>query len=207
MTTETLLRKWAALMDWATVDDVEEFRHAKAGTFGHRMGTNYRLDNGLWKWEQTTDWAYDTNLITNLGLNAYLDYTLAENLPSPWAWYVSINKTTTDVAAGDTYATRGFTEIAASDVSETVRQGWTAGSVSSQSISNSSAATYTADTTVTAYGAILVGGNASGITTIGDTGATDGLLFSGADFATSKAMSSSDTIDITYTFTMADDGA
>jgi hypothetical protein len=155
--------------------------------------------------EQTSEHDRVHNIVTNQGLDHFLDVTLSAATQIT-TWYVAAVKTNTSAAAGMTYASPTYTEIAGSDVTETVRQAWTDGGVSSQSVSNSaSPATYTADTTVTLYGASQVGGGTAA-TTIANT-AGGGTLHSYALFGSSKAMTATDTIDITVTKTAADDGA
>lgn len=149
--------------------------------------------------------ARSRNIVTNQGLDHLLTVALAGGTQIT-AWKVALFKTNTTPLATHTYAAPGYTEIAGSDVTEASRQAWTAGSVSSQSVDNSgSAAVYTADATVAIYGAALVGGG-TGAATIADT-AGGGTLYASSQFAASKALTASDIITVTYTFTQADDGA
>lgn len=186
MTTQELARKWGK-----SVDELEALRA--------RLGREFCVSvNG-------EPVARSHNIVTNQGLDHILSVTLAGGTQIT-AWKVALFKTNTTPLASHTYASPGYTEIAGSDVAEASRQAWTAGSVSSQSVDNSaSAATYTADATVTVYGAALVGGG-SAAATIADT-AGGGTLYASSLFSASKALTASDTITVTYTFTQADDGA
>lgn len=142
------------------------------------------------------------NIVTNEGLADVLDVVLDADTQIT-TWYVTMASTNTTAAATMTAAVPVFTEIDATDVTETVRQAWSGGSVTgttTASIDNSaSPATYTCDTAgFTAYGAALIGGGTSAF------GNTAGVLYSYSLFASAKAMSSTDTIDVTYTFTATD---
>jgi hypothetical protein len=154
--------------------------------------------------EQTSETEHVHNIVTNQGLDHFLDIELSGGTQIT-AWKVAVFKTNTTPLATHTYASPGYTEIAASDVTETVRQAWTDGGVSSQSVDNSGApATYTADTTVELFGASMVGGGTAA-TTIANT-AGGGTLSASSLFGSSKPMTATDTIDVTYTRTAADDG-
>jgi len=180
---------------------IEEWREDIGGVFGNRMGVKYRRDDGKLLWEPTSEWEFSHNIVTNEGLDYVLDATLS-NGTAIGTWYVAAVKTDTTAAASQTYATPVYTEIAGSDVSETVREGFGDNAVSSQSIANGTVAQYTAATTVTLFGASLVGGGTAA-STIANT-AGGGTLFAYSKFASSKAMTSSDTIDITYTINASD---
>lgn len=150
------------------------------------------------------DWGFSPNIVTNEGLNSILDVGLSGGTQIT-AWKVALVKSNTSAAAGMTYATPVYTEIAGSDVDEASRQAWTDGGVSSQSVDNvGNEAVYTAAGSFTGYGAAIVGGG-SGAATIADA-AGGGTLYSYSLFSASKALTASDTITITYTLTSADDG-
>ena len=147
----------------------------------------------------TSEHELSPNLVTNEGIAHVLSSTLDAGTQIT-TWYVTLSSTNTAEAATMTAATPVFTEIDATDVTETIRQTWTGGSVTgttTASIDNSAAvATYTCDATgYTAYAAALIGGGTSAF------GNTAGTLYSYSLFASSKTMSSTDTIDVTYTFT------
>lgn len=221
MQTSELIRKHADLagellgLDLSTPAKVEELRHRWGGHFGV---THYRRTR---HWDEAAaelgiaeanrvarEQVSETELIHNIVVNEGLDYGLDVALSGGTQivaadWKVALVKTDTTAAATQTYATPVYTEIAATDVTETVRQDWTDAGVSGQSADNSaSPATYTADATFTAFGASIVGGG-TGEATIADT-AGGGTMWCYSKFGTSKAMVATDTIDITYTLTAAD---
>lgn len=137
-----------------------------------------------------------TNRIVNVGLDDYLDkYWKGSTYTA--AHYVGLTDSTPTDAAGDTMSSHaGWTEVTA--YSEGARQTLTLGSVSSQSVDNSAS---TAD--YTASGSTTVGG--AFITTDSTKSGTSGTLitvgaFSGGD----KSLTTSDTLSVTATLTMAD---
>lgn len=197
MKTYDLQKKWDL-----TSTEVEALRHAYGHEFGVQLGTNYKRDDGQLLWEPTSDWEFTHNIVTNEGLDHALESVL-DAATQITTWYVTASSSNTSAAAGMTYASPTYTEITSAQVDESTRQAWTGGTVSSQSIDNSaSAARYTASGSLTLYGASLVGGG-SAPSTLENT-AGGGTLFAYSLFASSKAMSASDTIDITYTFTASD---
>lgn len=141
------------------------------------------------------------NIVTNEGLNDILTkYFKAGTGPT---WYVVPIDHTAAPAAGDTYTnTMSDANKEFVGYSETVRQEWVDGAVSSQSISNSgSVAAFSITASGTLYGAALVD-------TITKGSAASGVLYSRVNFTGgSRAVSNGDTVQITYTFGSADDGA
>jgi len=203
MRTIDLQRKWDL-----TAAEVEAIREKHSGTFGARTGRTFTRGRGKLIWEPTSEWETVPNIVTNQGLDTILDVMFSGGSQIAAAnWVVIAFKSDTTPAAGTTYATPVFTEITGSDVSETVREAWTDGGVSSQSVDNSGAvATYTAAGALTLYGAAIAGAPSAAPTTFGDTAASNAIIYAAAKFATSKVLASSDTIDITYTLNAADDG-
>jgi hypothetical protein len=169
---------------------------------GWRAGAKIR---GIWRVEcrapdKRLKWVEDfENLVVNVGLDHLLDVTLSAATQVA-TWYLSlINGASPTIAAGDTMASHaGWTEN--QNYSEAVRQTWIDGGVSGQSVSNSaSPATFTCNTDgQTIGGAFLTSGNAKGGTT--------GTLYAAGTFASAKSLDTNDTLDVTATFTMADDG-
>lgn len=143
------------------------------------------------------------NVVTDEGLDYLLDVGLSGGTAIT-AWYVILKDNTGDPVDGtETYATPVFTEITA--YSEGTRPAWTEAGVSSQSITNSaSPASFSINGTTTVYGAGLVGGG-SAPTTKGNT-AGGGKLYCVANFTTEKSLNNGDTLEVTYTATLADDG-
>jgi hypothetical protein len=86
------------------------------------------------------------------------------------------------------------------DYSQANRVAWTGGSVASQSIDNSaSPASFTINQDATViYGAFLTSNNTKGGST--------GTLWSAGDFASSKSLDNGEILEITITYTSADDG-
>lgn len=139
-------------------------------------------------------WVEDvSNLVVNAGLNDLLDkYFKGSGYTA--AWYVGLKGTGT-VAAGDTLASHaGWTEI--TDYADD-RKALTLGSVSGQSVSNSgSPASFAINDSATVAGAFIATA-ASG---------TSGVLYGAANFGSSRAVESGDTLNVTVSLTAADAG-
>jgi len=151
-----------------------------------------RQKDGSIKWIEEVD-----NIIVNVGLDHCLDIIL-DGGSQITTWYVGIKATGAPVAADTMPSHAGWTEI--TDYSQSVRQTWTGGTVSSQSIDNSaSPASFTInqDSTVI-FGAFLTSSNTKSGTT--------GTLWSAGDFASSKSLDNGEILEITITYTSADDG-
>ena len=159
-----------------------------------RIGGIFRVvckgPDGLVRWAEETH-----NLVTNEGLDHLLDVGFHGATPvSPW--YVGL-KGSGSVAAADTLPSHaGWTENANYDGS---RKEFVEAAASGQSLDNSgSPATFAINAdSQTIAGAFLCSA-ASG---------TSGTLFCAADFASSKSADDGDTLEVTYTLTLADDGA
>lgn len=142
----------------------------------------YDKDGNL-KWDETFP-----NLVVTAGRNKYLDATLKTGLTSP-TWYVGLKNTTAAVAA-DTMGSKGFTELA--PYSQATRPAYTTGTISAGSVDNSAAkAVFSITGSQTVFGAFLVDNNTKG-------GATGTLLGAG-NFASSRAVLSGDTLNVTIT--------
>jgi hypothetical protein len=171
----------------------------KTGLRGRaRPGGYYNIvcrdSKGNIKWEEEIH-----NLIVNEGLDHLLDVTLS-GATQITTWYIGLTDGTPTVAAGDTMSSHtGWAEVTAYD--ESVRQTWTEAGVSSQSITNSaSVATFTCSTNSTTVGGAFLASNST-------KSGTTGILYSAGAFSGGdKSLDDGDTIDITATFTMADDG-
>lgn len=142
-------------------------------------------------------WVEDfTNIVVNAGLDYLLDAGL-DGGTQITTWYLGLKGTGTPVAADTMSSHASWTEDQNYD--ESVRQTWTGGTVSSQSIDNSAAkASFAMNATTTIHGAFL--------TSISTKGGTTGTLYSAGDFSSSRAVESGDTLEVTSTYTMADDG-
>lgn len=156
-----------------------------------KLRQRYRVEcvrNGKAIWVEEFD-----NLVTTAGKNKYLDATLKTGLSSP-AWYIFLKGTGT-VAAADTMASHsGWSED--TTYSNANRPAWTPGTVSSGSVDNSGTpAAFTINGSTTIYGAGLVDNNTKGGTT--------GTLLGAADFASSRAVISGDTLNVTVTCSLS----
>ena len=150
-----------------------------------------RKADGSLKWEDTI-----SNLVTNEGLNHLLDVTLSAATQIT-TWYVGLISGTPTVDATDVMNSHsGWTEVVAYD--ESVRQTWTDGGVSSQSVSNSaSVATITCSTNSTTVGGAF-------LTSVSTKSGTTGVLYSaGAFTGGNKSLDDGDTLEVTATYTMA----
>jgi len=151
--------------------------------------------NGQLKWRESVH-----NLVTNEGLDHFLDVVLS-GATQITAWYVVLFEDDHTPAAGNTYATPGYTESEAYDGA--TRPAWTEAGVSSQSITNSaSKASFTIDASKTIYGGALVGGG-SDANTKGDA-AGGGTLLCLSAFSSGKPVEDDDVVKITITATMSD---
>ena len=136
------------------------------------------------------------NLITTQGLNHMLDSTLnaATQLTT---WYM-IPYTTGTIGAGSTYAVPVVVE--STNYDEAARPEWTEGAAAAGVITNGTAVVMTWNGTDTVNGIELVS-----FATKSDTAQAGARLFSqGAFTGGAKAMTSGDTLNITYTVTLTD---
>ena len=128
------------------------------------------------------------NLMTDEGLNDILDVYFSDGTQDT-THYVGL--LTASTVAGDTLASGldEFTNYTGN------RQTWVEGGVSSKSISNTgNAASFSILGTGTITGAFL---------TNVDTG-TAGVLICGVDFSAARSVANGDTLNVTYTLTIAD---
>ena len=196
-----------------TLIEIEALRELHSGQFGvttFRRGSQWdniaadlgaREANRIGR-EQMTETEFTDNLVTNEGLADVLDVVLDGDSQIS-TWYLTMSSSATAAANTMTAAVPVFTEIDATDVTETIRQTWTGGAVTgttTASIDNvGNEATYTCDTAgFTAESAALIGGGTNAF------GNTAGVLYSYSQFASAKVLSSTDTIVVTYTFTAVD---
>jgi len=139
------------------------------------------------------------NLVVNVGLDHLLDVTLS-GATQITTWYVGLTDDSPTIAAADTMSSHAGWAVA-TGYSEAVRQTWTDAGVSSQSVTNSaSKATFSINATDTIGGAFLTSDNTK-------SGTTGTLYAVGAFSGGNKAVVNTDTLEVTATFTMADDGA
>ena len=139
------------------------------------------------------------NIVTNQGLDYFLGTALS-GVTQNASHYIGIysNNYTpqaTDVMA--TFAGAGVANEITTQVDETARQAWVEPGVGAQTITNSaSPAVFTANTTVSAYGAFLSSDN-------GMAG-TAGTLVAASKFAAVRSLLNTDTLNVTYTINIAD---
>lgn len=166
-----------------------EFREGgKGGGFFHAL---CRGPDGQVKWE-----ADAKNLWVNAGIQHMMDATLSGS-SQVTTWYVGLTDGTPTVAAGDTLASHvGWVEV--SDYTGN-RQAWVEVR-SGQSMTNTaSKASFPIDQDATTIGGAFLASAATG---------TTGTLFCAAAFTGGdKSADNGDTLEVTYTFSLADDGA
>jgi hypothetical protein len=145
-------------------------------------------------------WSDDfVNLVVNTGLDDYLDkYWKGSTYTA--AHYIGLTDGTPTVAAGDTMGSHaGWVEVTA--YTEATRPAFTPGTVSGQSVDNSaSKAAYT----INADGTTIGGAFATTDNTKG--GSTGTLVAAGAFSGGDVTLSNNSTLNVTATFTQADDG-
>lgn len=149
----------------------------------------YDKDGNL-KWSEENH-----NIVVNVGLDYILDTAMSGGTQIT-TFYNGLKGSGTP-AAGDTMASHGtWTEI--TDYSQANRPTWVEAGVSSQTLTNSaSKAVFSINATVTIYGAF--------ITTNNTKGGTTGTLICVGNFASSRSAISGDTLELTYSVSIADD--
>jgi len=149
---------------------------------------------GRLKWEDTAE-----NLVPNVGLQHILDVVL-ESGSQVTTWYVGLTEGSPSPAAGDTMSSHGgWTEEAS--YSESVRQTYTS-TRSNQTCSNSaSKASFSINADSQTIGGAFI---CSDDTKSGSTGT---LLCCAAFTGGNKSADDGDTLEVTYEFSAADDGA
>lgn len=164
----------------------------------------------IWDWEhwRKVDGVYklidvwsNHNLMTDEGLTYMLDAAFSGGTQIT-AYYIITYEDDHSAAAGDTYATPGFTECEA--INEETRPAWSEAGVASKILTNSaSKATVTYTATKTIYGSALVGGGTDP-DTIGDA-AGGGKLICIAPFTSgSKSVVNTDVLKVTVSMTASD---
>lgn len=135
------------------------------------------------------------NLVVNQGLNYLLGAALG-NQTVISTWYIGLFTGNYTPLSTDTAATIAGNATEATAITAGVRATFSPASPASQSITNSATqASFTFNAGITVFGAFL----ASTSTISG----TSGTLFSAAQFASSKTVSSGDQLLLTYTFSAA----
>lgn len=136
------------------------------------------------------------NIVVNTGLDELLDVGLSHAATTA-NWYIGLKDTGTPVAADTMASHASWATI--SPYSNATDPEWVDAGVSGQSVDNSaSTADFTIDATDEVFGAFLKDSNT--------VDGAAGLLYGVGDFASSRNVISGDTLKVTATFTMADDG-
>jgi hypothetical protein len=130
------------------------------------------------------------NLVVNQGLNDVLN-TYLNGGGQITSWFMGLFQGNYTPVATDTASSIAGNSTECSSYSSSTRPQWSPAAPSGQSISNSAnRATYTFTGSVTIYGAFLISSNV--------IGGTAGTLFAAAQFGSSKAVSNSDQLLLTY---------
>jgi len=172
---------------------VDRGGEAKVGLqFENRWKVECFGPDGRLKWVEEID-----NLVVNEGLNSNLNVYLGATAKIA-TWYVGLidNAGFTAIAAGDTAAqingSNGWSELGA--YSEAVRQTFTPGVSTAQSLDNSaSKAVFNMNATAVVNGAFLVSSDVKAGTT--------GTLYGAASFSSVKNVDNGDTLNVTVTAT------
>jgi hypothetical protein len=143
--------------------------------------------DGTLAWEEVFP-----NGTCNSGITDNLTTYFASGTPIT-TWYLGLidNAGFTALAVGDTMASHGgWAESVA--YSQTVRQTWSP-TVTGQSITNNTAATFTSNATPTIKGAFLCSSNVKGGTT--------GILWATGAFGSTQTLTNGQVLSVTYTCT------
>lgn len=162
----------------------------EGGDYGMHRSSIYHFECrdavGNLKWEETRN-----NIVMTEGLNDSLDKHFKGSSYTA-TWFVGLTGASPTFVAGDTAASRGFTEN--TSYSEATRQTLTLGSVSAGSVSNTaSKAVFTASGSTTWGGAFVISNSTKGGTT--------GVLYGAAALSTNRSVTTGDTLTITVTLT------
>lgn len=131
------------------------------------------------------------NIVVTTGLNKLLDATFKTGLTTP-AWYVGFKGSGSMIAADTMSSHGGWAEL--TPYSDSTRQAFTPGSISSGSVDNSaSKAVFNINGSSTIYGCFLTDNSTKGGTT--------GILYGGGDFGSSRPVVNGDILNITVTLT------
>jgi hypothetical protein len=152
--------------------------------------------DGNLKWE-----AQSKNLVVNVGLQ-YMAGSALTSVTQITTWYLGLYGAgaSNTPAAGDTMSSHaGWTEVVAYSNATRVAATFATATTANPSVVTNSAspATFNINGTTTVGGAFLTSGSAKSGTT--------GTLFSAADFGSpgDRSVVSSDTLSVTYTFSLA----
>jgi hypothetical protein len=145
--------------------------------------------DGVLQWDETLN-----NLVTTQGKNAMLSVYTGGTFA---ALYASGFTGATSPSAAATYAVPVVTEMTPSQMANRPVLAW--GAASGGSIIATAAMNIIANTTIT--GIMAMSGGA-GITTTGNTGATGGVLLSEGALGTAQVISTTGTVNLSYTLSV-----
>lgn len=194
-----LLARWRGAQERHLSGEQMTSRMAMRPTARERMVYAGRWQTRCWTPEGRLRWeASIENLIVNVGLDYALDVALSGGIQST-TWFIGLINATPTFAASDTMASHaGWTESTA--YSQTTRPAWVDGGVSGQSVSNvGSPAVFSITAAATIAGAFLTSNSTKG-------GTTGTLYAEGAFTEGNRSVVNGDTLQVTATFTNADDG-
>jgi hypothetical protein len=147
---------------------------------------------GNLKWSDTAP-----NTVTYQGKNGMLDTYFAGSAYTA-AWYMSLI-TAGSATTASTYASPTVTETTSGVIANRLAVGWSASASGSKSATTTS---FSIIGSATITGNLVVSGG-SGVTTVGNTAAAGGILFSSANFSGgSKTVSNGDTLNVTYSISV-----
>lgn len=150
----------------------------------------YQADGSI-RWEESID-----NLVVQEGINHILN-VIFHDISKASGWYIGLIKTAIVVADGDTLASHaGWTEC--TEYADN-RKAYTVVDATAKSITNSaSPATFVMNDGVTVKGAFICSA---------ETGTSGVLMCGAASTQGDRAVLSGDNVNVTYTLSLADDGA
>lgn len=162
--------------------------------FGENVKIGFVWDVEHWRKGRLLQKELTHNIMCTEGLNYFLD-TSVRGGAALSTWYIAIFEGNYTPILGDTAATIVASATECTAYSESVRQTYTTVAAASGVLTNAaSVAVFTANTTKTIYGGFITSASAKSATT--------GKLISAAKFATSKAVESTDVLNITATITL-----
>lgn len=146
-----------------------------------------RDSNGNLKWVEKGH-----NMVTDQGINNILDTMFGSPAKSSWFMGLIDQGGGVTLAAGDTHAVHaGWTENTA--YTSTTRPAWTVGAASSKQVVNSTAVTFTVNSSGTINGIFL-----ANLSTKGSVAGAN-ILWATASFGSPQAVLNADILNITYT--------
>lgn len=151
-----------------------------------------RDKSGKVKWQDKAK-----NLVVGEGLAHILDVSLTGGTQVD-PWYIGLLSSGPTVATGDVISTHGFTEF--TDYDESTRVAFTEGRTGVSVSNTGNLATFTIDADGSVIGGALIASSEN-------AGGSAGTLLCAAAFSGGdKSGDSGDKLEVTYTFTAADDG-